>query len=332
MKIKELGEFRFIDRIKSDCLVRNEGVLKAIGDDCAVFRIEDGMVTLITTDLLVEKVHFLRDAIAPFTLGRKSMAVNISDIAAMGGVPGEAVISIAIPDTVEVEYLDKLYDGLKSMCRLFGVNLLGGDTTSSPEHMVINVALVGWGKEDEVLYRSGAKPGDVIFLTGTVGSSAAGLDILLTGRNHKYKDNLLAAHLDPVPQVKEGRIIAGLKTAHSLIDVSDGVASDLGHICEESGVGAIVDKAKIPLADEFRDYCKEFRLDCEHLALHVGEDYVLLGTAPELAVPVLRTALESNGCRFYPFGKITKGSGITLRDLDGSTRELPARGYDHFRK
>jgi len=332
MKLKELGEFRFIDRITAGCLVRKEGVIKAIGDDCCVFRTPGNRVTLLTTDMLVEDIHFLRNSITAYELGRKSMAVNISDIAAMGGIPGEAVISIAIPGTIEVEYLDELYEGMKSMARQFDVNLLGGDTTSSPQHLVINVALVGWAEEDEVLYRSGAKPGDVVFLTGEVGSSAAGLDLILSGKIFSRRDTLLEAHHNPLPQIKEGRIIAGLKAANSLIDVSDGVASDLGHICEESGVGAILEESRIPVTDTFRAYCSEFRLDCEKLMLHVGEDYVLLGSVPAESAGKLKNALESAGCKFYPIGTIVKGSGITLRGPDGSTREIAASGFDHFRK
>lgn len=332
MKIKELGEFRFIDRIKLDCLVRPEGVIKAIDDDSCVFKIPENKVNLLTTDMLVENIHFLRDAIAPFTLGRKSIAVNISDIAAMGGVPGEAVISLAIPETVEVEYLDKFYGGMRSMCGEFQVNILGGDTTSSPQHLVINVALTGWAAQDEVLYRSGARPGDIIFLTGNIGSSAAGLDIVLSNREFAGKQELLAAHFDPRPQVKEGRIIAGLKAAHSLIDVSDGVASDLGHICRQSGVGAVLEKDSIPVSETFKKYCAEFRVDSEKLSLHVGEDYVLLGTHPEKSAGTLKAALESNGCKYFPIGRIIDGSGITLKLPDGSVRAIPDRGYDHFRK
>jgi thiamine-monophosphate kinase len=332
MKIKELGEFRFIDRVKTGCLVRPEGVIKAIDDDCCVFKIPENKVNLLTTDMLVENIHFLRDAIAPFTLGRKSIAVNISDIAAMGGVPGEAVISLAIPETVEVEYLDKFYDGMRSMCGEFQVNILGGDTTSSPQHLVINVALTGWAAQDEVLYRSGARPGDIIFLTGHVGSSAAGLDIVLSNREFAGKQELLAAHFDPRPQVKEGRIIAGLKAAHSMIDVSDGVASDLGHICRQSGVGAVLEKESIPVTETFKRYCTEFQVDSEKLSLHVGEDYVLLGTHPGKSSGALKAALESNGCKYFPIGRIIDGSGITLKLPDGSVRAIPDRGYDHFRK
>lgn len=332
MKLKEIGEFGFIDRIKESCLVRKENVIKAIGDDCCVFKAADNMVTLLTTDMLVEDIHFLRCSMAPYALGRKALAVNISDIAAMGGIPGEAVVSIAIPDTVEVEYLDQVYEGIKSIARDFHVNLLGGDTTSSPKPLVINIALVGWIKEDEVLYRSGAKTEDVIFLTGAVGSSAAGLDLILSGRDFAGKNDLLEAHYNPLPQIKEGRIIAGLKVATSLIDVSDGVASDLGHICAESGVGAVIEKNRIPVTETFRTYCSEFHLDWEHLSLHIGEDYVLLGTVPEKSADTLKNSLEAAGCKFHPIGTIMKDSGIFLKGKDHFLRKIEASGFDHFRK
>jgi thiamine-monophosphate kinase len=282
--------------------------------------------------MLVEDIHFLKAQIPPFKLGRKSLAVNISDIAAMGGIPREAVISIAIPPTLEVEYLDSLYDGMKSMAAEFEVNLLGGDTTSSPDRLVINVALIGEAVEAEILYRSGAKVGDVIFLTGEVGDSAAGLDMLLHRRPTDGWQRLLDAHFDPLPHVKAGRIIAGLKTANSMIDVSDGVASDLGHICEESGVGAVIDEDKIPVSDLFRKYIDEYKLDFERLTLHTGEDYVLLATTPEESAGTLEAALNADGHKFFSIGKITAGGGIRLRREDGSTAEIRPSGYDHFRK
>lgn len=332
MKLKEIGEFGFIDRIKAGCLIREKDVIKAIGDDCCVFRTSGKLVSLLTTDMLVENIHFLRDTIPPFKLGRKIMAVNISDIAAMGGTPKEAVISIAVPDSIEVEYLDVLYDGMKEMAREFDVNLLGGNTTSEPEHLVINVALIGEAAEDEVLYRSGAKAGDIVFLSGPVGSSAAGLDILLNKRPVDTFCELLNAHYDPYPQIRAGRIIAGLKLAHSLIDVSDGVASDLGHICDESGVGAIIEEDKIPVSEMFKKYIEKYNLDFERLALHVGEDYVLLGTASGESAGFLARALKSQDCQFIVIGKITADPGIKLAGRDGSSRQIRASGYNHFRK
>jgi thiamine-monophosphate kinase len=331
MKLKDIGEFGFIERIERGCLNRDSNVIRGIGDDCCVFKISGERAVLLTTDMLVENVHFLLDSIAPFDLGRKSLAVNISDIAAMGGNPREAVISIAIPDTLDIPFLDTLYDGMKSMAREFDVNLLGGDTTRSPEHLVINIALVGEAPQDEILYRSGAKVDDVVFLTGPVGSSAAGLDIILTGRSFYAHDELLRAHHDPFPHVKEGRIVASMRIANSLIDVSDGVAADLGQICAKSGLGAVVEQESVPTTVAFRAYCEQYNQDSRHLSLHVGEDYVLLGTAPPEAVDKLDEALRLEGCGYYPIGVMVSDPGLMLECSDGSTESIGARGWDHFK-
>jgi thiamine-monophosphate kinase len=331
MKLSEIGEFGFIDRIKKGCLLRPSGVIKGIGDDCCVFKDSEGAATVLTTDLLVETIHFLLDRIPPYLLGRKSMAVNLSDIAAMGADPREAVISIAVPGRVPVETLDAIYDGMKSMAKEFDVNLLGGDTTSAPEHLVINIAMVGEAPEEEILYRSGAKAGDRIFLTGRVGSSAAGLDILLTGRKFEGASELVEAHNNPSPHVKAGRAIAKTRLAHSLIDVSDGVASDLGHICEQSGLGAEIEKERIPVASAFTRYVESFALDFERLALHVGEDYVLLGTVPESSAGGLERALHEAGCEFFPIGAMVAGKGIRMKNPDGTLKEIKPAGFDHFK-
>ncbi len=331
MKLSEIGEFGLIKRIKPGCLIRQTGVVKGIGDDCCVFRRSDKMLTVFTTDMLVENIHFLRHVISPYLLGRKSLAVNLSDIAAMGAIPREFVVSIAIPETVNVEYLDSVYDGMKSMAREFDVNLLGGDTSSSPQHLVINIALLGEAAEGEVLYRSGAMAGDIIFLTGPVGSSAAGLDILLSKRVFDGREELVNAHYDPHPHIIAGRIIAGSKMAHSLIDVSDGVASDLGHICHESQLGAIIEKENIPVTDLFRKYCEQFKLDFEHFALHVGEDYVLLGTVPEKSAQNLKKALNSGNCEFYSIGRMVPEKGIKIKNSDGSLRKVKRAGYNSLK-
>ncbi|MGD8705041.1 MAG: thiamine-phosphate kinase [Syntrophobacterales bacterium] len=331
MKLKDIGEFGFIERIKGGCLIRNENVIIGIGDDSCVFRTSAEVASLLTTDMLVEQIHFLLEAIPPYQLGRKSLAVNMSDIAAMGGTPKEAVLSVAIPDTVDLEYLDALYDGMKAMAKEFEVNLLGGDTTSSPGPLIINIALVGEAQKEEVLYRSTAKVGDVVFLTGPVGSAAAGLDIILKGRGADEWEELIEAHHNPYPQIKTGRIIASMKVANSLIDVSDGVAADLGHICTESKLGAIIEEEMIPTTAQFRAYCAKFQEDSRHLSLHVGEDYVLLGTVPEESATRLQKALESNGCQFHPVGKTVAESGLRLEGSDGSVEVIGAIGWDHFR-
>ena len=331
MKLKDIGEFGFIERIKDGCLIRDENVISGIGDDCCVFKTSTELVSLLTTDMLVEQVHFLLEVIPPYQLGRKSLAVNMSDIAAMGGTPKEAAISVAIPDTVDLDYLDALYDGMKSMAKEFEVNILGGDTTSSPGPLIINIALLGEAREEEVLYRSGAKVGDVVFLTGPVGSAAAGLDIMLKGRGSDEWWELIEAHHNPYPQLKAGRTIASMKVANSLIDVSDGVAADLGHICTESKVGAIIEEKMIPTTEQLRAYCEKFQEDSRHLSLHVGEDYVLLGTVPLASAARLQKALESNGCQFHPIGKTVAESGLRLEGRDDSLEVIGANGWDHFR-
>ena len=331
MKLKDIGEFGFIERIKNGCLIRDRNVIKGIGDDCCVFKTSGDLATLLTTDMLVENVHFLLSSITPRELGRKSLAVNISDIAAMGGYPKEAVISIAIPDTLEVAFLDLLYDGIKSMAKQFDVNLMGGDTTWSPEHLVINITLVGEATQDEILYRSGAREGDMIFLTGPVGSSAAGLDIMLKGKSFNGQNDLLKAHFDPFPHVKEGRIIAKMRMANSLIDVSDGVAADLGHICVQSGLGAVIEEQNLPTTQDFQAYCEQFNQDSINLSLHVGEDYVLLGTVPPEASGKLENALKSEGCQFHTIGNTVSGHSLKLQCSDGEIKTIRAHGWDHFK-
>jgi len=332
MKISDLGEFAFIDRVSKGSLHRKDGVIAGIGDDCAVFRVSDHLAILLTADMLIEDVHFRRGEIPAELLGRKSLAASISDIAAMGGTPREAFVSIGIPENFETEYLDKIYGGLNSIAAEFEINVLGGDTVLSPDRLVMNVALTGEARETEILYRKGAMVGDIVFITGEPGLSSAGLDLLRNNRDFANKELFLAAHFDPVPQTKAGRILASTGKAHSLIDISDGLAADLGHICGQSGVGAIVEINKIPLAAELREYCRQFRLDIENFVLHGGEDYILLGTAPEKHSPDIESSLKSGGCRYFPIGRITDGASLTLIAGDGGRQELKLRGYDHFRK
>src|SRR5210317_1408028 len=169
MTLKEIGEFGFIKKISRGCLIRPDNIIKAIGDDAAAFTTAADQLSLITTDLLVERVHFLRAAISGFDLGYKSLAVNLSDIAAMGGTAREAFVSIAVPPDCLTNYLEDLYKGLKSLATEFDVNILGGDTTASKSALVINICVIGSAPEAEILYRDKAKAGDHIFVTGTMG-------------------------------------------------------------------------------------------------------------------------------------------------------------------
>jgi len=330
MRIGDLGEFGFIDRIKNGCLNRKSGVVAGIGDDCAVFRVPGNLAVLLTTDMLIEDVHFRLSEIPPYFLGRKSLAVSISDIAAMGGTPREALVSIGIPGSIEVVYLDEIYKGLKAIATEYDINILGGDTVLSPDRLVINVALSGEERDDEILYRSGALEGDVIFIAGTLGRSAAGLDLLRNKREFEKKEGLLTAHFDPIPHVWSGRIIASSKLANSMIDISDGLVGDLWHVCKESGVGALIEMENMPIDDNLREYCERYRLDLERFVLYGGEDYVLMGTVATESSDLLRESLKAQDCDYFPIGKMVDGDSIKLRENGGTIRELARSGYDHF--
>jgi thiamine-monophosphate kinase len=334
VKLKDLGEFKFIDRITPGCDVGGRAhVIKGIGDDAAVTRVRDG-VQLVTTDLLVERVHFLRGTISPFQLGYKALAVNLSDIAAMGGTPLDAYISIAVPAEVPVEELDAIYDGMKELARAAEVNLLGGDTTGSKEDLCINIVVTGHAQPDEVLYRSGARVGDTILVTGTLGDSAGGLQVILTDPSISADASaaLLRAHYEPEMYLEEARIFATSGAVHAAIDLSDGLASDLRHVCEASGVGAVVDLESIPLSSDLEALCAATDADPFDLALSGGEDYRLLVTADASATADLQHEItESTGRQLHSVGQIIHGDGIQIRRSDGSLQALSGSGWDHFK-
>ena len=210
MKLKDIGEFGFIKKISRGCLIRPDSIVKAIGDDAAAFTTDPTQVSLITTDLLVERIHFLRNAISGFDLGYKSLAVNLSDIAAMGGIARESFVSIAIPEDCPLEYLEAVYDGMKDLAARFDVNILGGDTTRSIIDLIINVVVHGTVARKEMLCRDAAEPGDVVFSTGYLGDSRAGLYLILNNIPADSDEwrNLLRAHLLPEPHLLEGRFLA----------------------------------------------------------------------------------------------------------------------------
>ncbi len=329
MSLAEIGEFGFIDRVSRDCLVRPSGVVLGIGDDCAVTRCEPGGLRLLTTDLLVERVHFLRQAITPYQLGAKALAVSLSDVAAMGGRPLDAFVSIAIPKDVPLDELDALYDGMKAMARRFDVNILGGDTTGSRCDLVVNVALSGEVAESEVLYRSGARVGDTLFVSGPLGDSAAGLDALVHGRRDESSAarELVRRHHEPRPHLEEARAIATSGLAHAMLDVSDGLAADLPHLCDRSGVGAEVWEAELPLSPELREYCAAHELDAAAVALSGGEDYVLLLAAEAR----LAGAVARAGVHLHAMGRVLEAGRREVMRRDGTRAPLPSGGWDHFR-
>lgn len=335
MKLREIGEFGFIDRIRPGCLVRPAGVIHAIGDDAAVFRTDPGHAMLITMDLLVERIHFLREAASGFHLGHKAMAVNLSDIAAMGGSPREAFAGIAAPEDCSVEYLEDLYRGMKTLAGRFGVNILGGDTTGSRADLVISLTVTGIAPEKEILYRSGAVCGDVIFSTGNLGDSRAGLELVLSGSPcvSEHLQALREAHLLPRPHIEEGRFLAKQTGVHSAIDVSDGLSSDLFHILKESGVGARLVADNLPVSAALGRYCAETGTDPADRVLSGGEDYVLIGTvAPDSAPSVFREYEKRFDRPLHAIGEITDSGKMEIVHPDGGIAVVRPCGWDHFRK
>ncbi len=333
MKLKDLGEFNFIDRITPGCNAGDPShVVQGIGDDAAITTHAEG-VQLVTTDLLIERVHFIRGTISPRQLGYKSLAVNLSDIAAMGGTPHDAYVSIAIPPEVPVEELDAIYDGMKDLARASDVNLLGGDTTSSRQDLCINIVVIGSAPHDEVLLRSGARVGDRIVVTGTLGDSAGGLAILLSDPDipADVAAALLRAHYEPEMYLEEARLFAASGVVHAAIDLSDGLASDLRHICQKSGVGAVVDVASIPTSSELRILCGTTGADPVQLALAGGEDYRLLVTIDPVGFDGLRRGIaRATGRELYDVGTIVSEPGIRLQAPGGGLTPLSISGWDHF--
>ena len=334
MTLKEIGEFGFIKKISCGCLIRPDNIIKAIGDDAAAFTTAPDQLSLITTDLLVERVHFLRAAISGFDLGYKSLAVNLSDIAAMGGTAREAFVSIAIPDDIHLDYLEAIYSGIKDLAAGFDVNVLGGDTTRSKKDLIINIVVQGIVSKEELLCRDAARPGDVIFSTGFLGDSKAGLHLILNevAADTEALEALLRAHRVPQPHLRQGRFLARQTGIHAAIDTSDGLSSDLAHIAEESRVGARLYAQKIPISPNLKDFCSRFDFDPIDYALSGGEDYTLLCTIAPANADKISSAFEKEFKRpLFAIGKITAKKQIEVVYPDGETQPLPPTGWDHFK-
>ena len=334
MSLKEIGEFGFIKKISRGCLIRPDNIIRAIGDDAAAFMTAPDQLTLITTDLLVERIHFLREAISGFDLGYKSLAVNLSDIAAMGGTAKEAFVSIAIPDDCHLDYLEAIYSGIKDLAAGFDVNVLGGDTTRSKVDLIINIVVQGIVSKEELLCRDAARTGDVIFSTGFLGDSKAGLHLILNeiDADTETLAALLKAHRVPEPHLREGRFLARQPGVHAAIDTSDGLSSDLGHIVEESRVGARLFADKIPISQNLKDFCTRFDFDPIDYALSGGEDYTLLCTiAPEYADKIVNAFEKEFRRPLFAIGEITAKKQIELVYPDGETKPLTPTGWDHFK-
>jgi thiamine-monophosphate kinase len=325
--VQDLGERGIIELIRKAFPARGKNVILGIGDDAAVLR-PGRKPMILTKDLLVEDVDFLRDRHLPFFIGRKSLSVNVSDIAAMGGVPRAALLGLGLPGDLGLDWVRAFLKGFAAAGRDYGVDLIGGDVSRSRE-IIVSVTVAGEG--EPLVARRGARPGDGIYVSGTLGDAALGFALINDGAapgGRGLKAALVKAFLDPWPQLALGRELARRRLASAMIDISDGLSVDLRHLSEESGAGAEIDLAAIPLSAGMRAWGGD---EIRHYALNGGEDFQLLFTVR----PSRRNAaaLVSLGRRvpLARIGRIIEKKGIYAVGTDGRRRPLPARGYEHFK-
>ncbi|HEV2116091.1 MAG TPA: thiamine-phosphate kinase [Terriglobales bacterium] len=292
------------------------GLLTGMGDDCAVLRLPPGHNALVTTDFSLEGVHFRRQWHPPESVGYRCLARGLSDIAAMGGKPLAAFLSLALPGDLPQVWVDRFMRGFLALAKRCSVPLAGGDTAQSPAGVLADIVVLGSVPRGTAVLRSGARPGDSLYVTGELGGSAVVLARLLAGSLKRPQPRRYPAHFFPTPRLAAGRLLRERKLATAMIDISDGLSTDLRHLCQESSVGARIYAQKLPAAGDAANLS---------FALHGGEDYELLFSARG-NVPT-RIA----GVRLTRIGEITRGRKIVLVQ-DGREGELPAGGWEHFRR
>ncbi len=339
-QLNRLGEFGFLDRIQQAYGGKGSGVVQGIGDDCAVLSPPQGENLLWTVDTLVEGVHFRPDLIENDSLGWKSLAVNLSDIAAMGGRPAHALLSLGLGADMDTIALDQFYKGFAAVAEEFAVELVGGDLVKSPLGLTITVTVLGFTNGGRALCRSRAEPDDWIVVTGPLGEAAAGLNILLSGEQGK-KDQLseeiiatlVRSHCRPVPQVEEGILLSSFPQVHAAIDISDGLAQDLWHVCRMSNVGASVEQERLPISSPTLEAAECWGVSAEEWALYGGEDYQLLATVAAAGIEEVEGRFQERFHRpLSRIGRITREPGAWIETPSGQKVPLDTSGYDHFLK
>lgn len=317
-----LAEKMLISRIRRSAVRRGKGVVTGIGDDCAVLRAPRGHQVLATTDFTLEGVHFRREWHSPEVVGRRCLTRGLSDIAAMGGEPLAVFLSLAVPKKLPQSWVDGFVKGLLELAGEFKVPLAGGDTAQSPTGVLADIVVLGSAPKGKVILRSGAKPGDRIYVTGELGGASAALKLLVARK--KVRPREFPRHFHPVPRIAVGGVLRRKDLATAMIDLSDGLSTDLNHVCEESGVGAEVLAAAIPKANVGR---ARNTVDLSQ-ALHGGDDYELLFTAP----PGKQIPERIANVPVSLIGRITRSRKVLLVYEKGGSRELKPAGWEHFRK
>jgi len=337
--LADVGEFGLIHRIHKLLKkegVKTPGVTLGIGDDTASIRPRPGYELLVTCDCLIDGQHFLSDRITPLDLGRRAMVVNISDIGAMGGQPLYALVSLGLKTDMPVKDVENMYRGFVMELNPFGASIIGGNITKTRDAIFIDITLLGEVEQGKLMLRSTAKAGDAILVTGYPGQAAAGLQFLLRSPAGMdlHEHPLVQTYNTPSHRAREGQAIARSGQAAAMIDTSDGFLGDLGHICQDSGVGAELIQEELPISDDLRQAALELKLDPYELFLQDSDDYELIITCAPKNVAHIRSAVSSvSKVPVTQVGKITDSAGdMQLILSDGSRRRITPAGWDHFAK
>lgn len=332
MRLRDVGEVKIIESIHQRSRYLNDVVIP-IGDDTAAVSWKKGWLQLLTTDLLVEGVHFLRERIRMKDLGYKSMAVNLSDIAAMGGIPRYALVSLGLPEDLKTSELRAFYDGMYELADAYCVDIVGGDVTTSPI-IVINIALTGEVESHLVLRQNQARVGDLVAVTGELGGSAAGLAALLNPQLNlppEVRNRVLSLHNRPCPRVDQGRLFARSRMVTAAKDISDGLSKEVLTVAHSSQQGVIIWADRIPILNETREVAARLNIDPVNLALNGGEDYELLFTFSPTNLPHLQSIADQGNFSFTVIGEIVpENLGHHIIDSKGIRQPLKAKGYNHF--
>ncbi len=337
--ISELGEFGLIDRLTKAITIKNDSTIKGIGDDAAILDFKEKQV-VVSSDLLTEGIHFNLMYVPLKHLGYKAVVVNLSDILAMNAVPKQVTVSMAVSGKFSVEALEELYEGIHLACEQYNVDLVGGDTTSSLTGLTLSITAIGEAEKDDIVMRSGAKPNDILCVTGDLGGAYMGLQ-LLERENEVFKvnenmqpkldgyDYILERQLKPEAR---GDIIAAFKRLGikptSMIDISDGLSSEIMHLCKNSGVGCSLFEDKVPMDYQTKQMAEEFNINPLVAALNGGEDYELLFTLPLDDYEKIK-----NDPDFTVIGHMTEAAeGVNLQTTGGSSIPLEAQGWNHGNK
>lgn len=330
MKISDLGEFGLINRIAPMFEKHTTIDIKGIGDDCAVLPMDEKYNLVVTTDMLIEGVHFLKEKICAKDLGFKTLAVNLSDIAAMGATPIASFLSLALPSDTDVKFVDDFMEGYYQLSNQHNTPLLGGDTVKSDENIVFNVTLIGKVEKTKVRLRNMAKTGDIIAVTDYLGDSAAGLYALLNDDNSKLSKKLIKRHTTPQPNIDEGLWLANQKGVHAMMDISDGIASDIKHILKASEKSGKIELLKIPLSSDFVEYTNLKKLNKFDLATSGGEDYSLLITVDKNDFEKISSDFYTIfNKKLFDIGEIINGNG-EINFYNNNNIVENKNGFTHF--